>query len=80
MSEAADTWFLILDADELIDGDRLAEWLTQTDVLSAHDVVELAAYNYGTNPSHRELQWSHAGLLIRQHELQRAHLLTADDR
>ena len=69
-----------MDADELIDGNGLADWLTHTDVLAQHDVIELAAYTYGVDPSHREFEWCHAGLLIRQEELQRSHLLTADDR
>lgn len=73
-------WFLLLDADEVIDGARMAAWISTSHVLEDYDIVELATYEYGVTFEDQNFVWSHAGLLIRQRLLERKHLLHTDDR
>jgi hypothetical protein len=74
-----DNFVLFLDADEIIDSDRMIPWL-QSGVTAEYDVIEFAAYEYGTDPTTQLLQLNHAGLLIRRSFVQRGFLLHADDR
>jgi hypothetical protein len=74
-----DNFVLFLDADEIIDSDRMIPWL-QSGVTAEYDVIELAAYEYGSHPAKQNLPWSHAGLLIRRDFIQRGFLLHGDDR
>jgi hypothetical protein len=70
---------LFLDADEIVDSDRMIPWL-QSGVLDEYDVIEFAAFEYGAHPAKQNLPWSHAGLLIRRDFAQRGFLLHGDDR
>jgi hypothetical protein len=49
-------------------------------VLDEYDVIEFAAYEYGTDTTTQLLTWAHAGLLIRSTFVSKGFLLHADDR
>jgi hypothetical protein len=74
-----DNFVLFLDADEIIDSDRMIPWL-QSGVLDEYDVIEFAAFEYGETPTKQFLKYVHAGLLIRRDFIQRGFLLHVDDR
>jgi hypothetical protein len=72
-------FLMFLDADEIVDSDRMIPWL-QSGVLDEYDVIEFAAFEYGETPEKQFLKYVHAGLLIRRGFAQRGFLLHTDDR
>lgn len=73
-------WFLIADADEIIDGFRMLDWALGSSTFQDYDVIELSAYEYGEGTSEQVLQWSHAGVFIRADEYKIGYALHSDDR
>lgn len=56
---------LFLDADEIIEGQRFADWLASGQA-AGHDAVALAANWYFRDPSYRATSVEEAGLLVRR--------------
>lgn len=70
---------LFLDADEVADGDRFAEWLECSDY-NFHTVLKMANYWYFREPRYRAVEWEDSIVLAQRRSLEPRLLLKQEER
>lgn len=70
---------LFLDADEVPDGRRFAEWLDSSDY-QQHQVLKLANYWYFREPENQSLHWEDSAVLVKRRAVQPELLLSKEER
>ncbi len=70
---------LFLDADEVPDGRRFAEWLDSSDY-QQHQVLKLANYWYFREPENQSLQWEDSAVLVKKRAVDPSLLLSKEER
>jgi hypothetical protein len=73
-------WYLLLDADELVEAARFRDWFLNSGDPDEFDVIELACYTYGTSTVEQMIAYDHAGLLIRRSAVAQFLVLNKQDR
>jgi hypothetical protein len=70
---------LFLDADEIPDGRRFAEWLDESDY-QQHQVLKLANYWYFRDPENQSLHWEDSAVLVKKRAVAPHLLLSKEER
>lgn len=70
---------LFLDADEIPDGDRFAQWLESSDY-HQHSVMKMANYWYFRDPANQSLTWEDSVVLVQANALSPDLILRQEER